>query len=159
MAVYSYGASSAVNFSTFDAWSTAENDGNSNISLDNVMNNLQPADTAPHQCSELRGNNFLYGTVSKSGAAGTVAVTAGYTEAAAASFTLKNVNFDSVSSVTVTATAVYPRYLAGFYDADNGGGNLLVDYNEPTISGTITLTASTFTDKTAIYAHFIDAHA
>ena len=72
---------------------------------------------------------------------------------------LKNVNFDSVSSVTVTATAVYPRYLAGFYDADNGGGNLLVDYNEPTISGTITLTASTFTDKTAIYAHFIDAHA
>jgi len=159
MAVYSYGASSAVNFSTFDEWSTAENEGNANISLNSVMDNLEPADAAPHQCSELRGNDILYGTVSKSGAAGTVAVTAGYSQAATSAFTLKNVNFDSVSSVTVTATAVYPRYLAGFYSANDAGGTLLQDYNEPAITGTITLTKDTFTTNTTIFAHFIDAHA
>ena len=160
MAVFSYGASDSIAFSTLDTWSTAENDGNSNISLVNVMNNLQPADAAPHACSELRGNDFLYGNVHTSGASGTVAITAGYSEGASSSgFALKNVNFNSVASVTITAVSVYPNYLEGFYDADNGGGNLLVDYNEANTGGTMTLTSSTFTDKTNIYAHFVNAHA
>lgn len=159
MAVYSYGASDSIAFNTFDAWSN-QYSSNSNISLDTVMNNLQPADSAPHQCSELRGNNLLYGTVHCSGASGTIQVTSGYTSGTSTtSLTLANVNFNSVSSVVITATATYPVYLEGFYSAANGGGTLLVNYDEPTTSGTITLTASTFTSYTNIYAYFVDAHA
>lgn len=159
MAVYSYGASDSIAWSTFDAWHNSYSS-NSNISLNQVMDNLEPADSAPHQASELRGNNFLYGTVHCSGASGTIQVTAGYsTPTSTTSFNLANVNFNSVSSVTITATATYPVYLEGFYSAANGGGTLLQDYNEPTVSGTITLTASTFTSYQNIYAYFVDAHA
>ena len=159
MAVYTYGASDSIAWSTFDAWSN-QFSSNSNISIDTVMNNLEPADSAPHQASELRGNSFLYGTVHCSGASGNIQVTSGYsTGTSSSSITLANVNFNSVASVTITATATYPVYLEGFYTATGGGGTRLVDYNEPTVSGTITLTASTFTTATDIYAYFVDAHA
>lgn len=159
MAVYAYGASDSIAWSTFDSWHNSYSS-NSNISLNQVMDNLEPADAAPHQASELRGNSFLYGTVHCSGASGTIQVTAGYsTPTSTTSFNLSNVNFNSVSSVTITATATYPVYLEGFYTAANGGGTRLVDYNEPTVSGTITLTASTFIPNTNIYAYFVDAHA
>lgn len=159
MAVYAYGASDSIAWSTFDSWHNSYSS-DSNISLNQVMDNLEPADAAPHQASELRGNSFLYGTVHCSGASGTIQVTAGYsTPTSTTSFNLSNVNFNPVSSVTITATATYPVYLEGFYTAANGGGTRLVDYNEPTVSGTITLTASTFTSNTDIYAYFVDAHA
>ena len=159
MAVYSYGAGSSVAWSTFDAWHNSYSS-DSNISLNQVMDNLEPADAAPHQASELRGNNFLYGTVHCSGASGNIAVTGGYsTPSSTTSFNLSNVNFNSISSVTITATSTYPNYLEGFYSAANGGGTLLVNYDEPTTSGTITLTASTFTSYQNIYAYFVNAHA
>lgn len=159
MAVYAYGAADSIAFSTFDAWHNSYSS-NSNISLNQIMDNLEPADAAPHQCSELRGNSFLYGTVYSDGASGTIQVTAGYsTPTSTTNFNLANVNFNSVASVTITATATYPVYLEGFYTATGGGGTRLVDYNEPTVSGTITLTASTFTTATDIYAYFVDAHA
>lgn len=158
MAVYTYGASDSIAWSTFDAWSN-QYSSNSNISIDTVMNNLEPADSAPHQASELRGNSFLYGTVHCSGASGNIQVTSGYsTGTSTTSITLANVNFNSVSSVTITATATYPVYLEGFYTAANGGGTLLVNYDEPTVSGTITLTSSTF-NHTNIYAYFVNAHS
>ena len=81
------------------------------------------------------------------------------TGTSSSSITLANVNFNSVSSVTITATSTYPNYLEGFYSAANGGGTLLVNYDEPTTSGTITLTASTFTSYQNIYAYFVNAHA
>lgn len=159
MAVYSYGAGASIAWSTFDAWHNSYSS-NSNISLNQIMDNLEPADSAPHQASELRGNNFLYGAVHCSGASGTIQVTAGYsTPTSTTNFNLSNVNFNSISSVTITATSVYPNYLEGFYSAANGGGTRLVDYNEPTTSGTITLTASTFTSYQNIYAYFVNAHA
>ena len=158
MAVYSYGASDSIAWSTFDTWST-QFSSDSNVSLNTVMDNLEPADSAPHQASELRDNNILYGNVYADGATGTVAVTTGYSQGATTSFALKNVNFNSVSSVVITATATYPVYLEGFYTATNGGGTLLQDYNEPTTSGTLTLTDSTHTGVTNIYAYFVDAHA
>lgn len=159
MAVYSYGAGSSVAWSTFDAWSN-QYSSDSNVSLNQVMDNLEPADSAPHQASELRGNNFLYGAVHCSGATGNVAATGGYfTSSTTGTLTLANVNFDSISSVTITATSVYPNYLEGFYSAANGGGTLLVNYDEPTTSGTITLTASTFQSYQNIYAYFVNAHA
>ena len=158
MAVYSYGSGDSVSFSTFDAWSN-QFSSNSNISLNTLMDNLEPADSAPHQVSELRGNSFLYGNVYASGATGNVAVTSGYTQGATTSFALRNVNFNSVSSVVITATATYPVYLEGFYSAANGGGDLLENYDEPTTSGTLTLTDSTHTGRQNIYAYFVDAHA
>lgn len=159
MAVYSYGSGASVSFSTFDAWSN-QFSSNSNISLNTLMDNLEPADSAPHQVSELRGNSFLYGQVHCAGASGTIQVTSGYTSSTStSSLTLKNVNFNSVSSVVITATATYPVYLEGFYSGTIGYGDLLVNYDEPTTSGTITLTASTFTTYANIYAHFVDAHA
>lgn len=159
MAVYSYGESSEIAWNTFDAWST-QYSSDSNLSFDTVMGALEPADAAPHQASELRGNSILYGTVHCSGASGTIQVTSGYTSSSSSSsITLANVNFNSVASVVITATASYPVYLEGFYTAASGGGTLLVDYNEPTTSGTITLTSSTFTTYANIYAYFVDAHA
>ena len=159
MAVFTYGASDEVTWSSFSGWRNSYSS-NSNISLNQIMDNLEPADSAPHQASEIRGNSFLYGAVHCSGASGTIQVTAGYsTPTSTTNFNLSNVNFNSVSSVTITATATYPVYLEGFYSAANGGGTLLQDYNEPTTSGTITLTASTFTSYQNIYAYFVDAHA
>lgn len=159
MAVYSYGSGASVSFSTFDAWSN-QFSSNSNISLNTLMDNLEPADSAPHQVSELRGNSFLYGNVYASGATGYVSVTTGYSgQGNASQFTLKNVNFNSVSAVVITATATYPVYLEGFYSAANGGGDLLENYDEPTTSGTISLTSSTHTGRQNIYAYFVDAHA
>ena len=159
MAVYSYGASDSIAWSTFDAWSV-EYSSNSNISIETVMSSLEPVDSAPHQASELRDNNILYGTIHCSGASGNVQVTSGYSSGTSSTtLDLKNVNFNSISSVVITATATYPVYLEGFYSAANGGGTLLQNYDEPTTSGTITLTASTFTSYQNIYAYFVDAHA
>lgn len=159
MAVYSYGASDSIAWSTFDAWSV-EYSSNSNISIETVMSSLEPVDSAPHQASELRDNNILHGRIHCSGASGNVQVTSGYSSGTSSTtLDLKNVNFNSISSVVITATATYPVYLEGFYSAANGGGDLLENYDEPTTSGTITLTASTFTSYQNIYAYFVDAHA
>ena len=158
MAVATYGASDQIAWSSFIFWSNQYSSA-ANVSLDTVMNNLEPADSAPHQASEIRGNSFLYGNVYADGASGTVAVTTGYSQGATTSFALRNVNFNSISSVVITATATYPVYLEGFYTATNGGGTLLQNYDEPTTSGTLTLTSGTHTGVTDIYAYFVDAHA
>ena len=158
MAVATYGASDQIAWSSFIFWSNQYSSA-ANVSLDTVMNNLEPADSAPHQASEIRGNSFLYGNVYADGASGNVAVTTGYSQGATTSFALRNVNFNSISSVVITATATYPVYLEGFYTATNGGGTLLENYDEPTTSGTITLTSSTHTGVVNIYAYFVDAHA
>ena len=158
MAVATYGASDQIAWSSFIFWSNQYSSA-ANVSLDTVMNNLEPADSAPHQASEIRGNSFLYGNVYADGASGNVAVTTGYSQGATTSFALRNVNFNSISSVVITATATYPVYLEGFYSAADGGGTLLENYDEPTTSGTITLTSSTHTGVVNIYAYFVDAHA
>jgi len=157
MAVYSYGASN-ISFNTFDAWSN-QFSSNSNLSLNTLMDNLEPADTAPHSVSELANNEFLYGDVEADGS-GTVEVTSGYTgQGATTSFQLRNVNFDDVSSVVLTANCTYPNYLEGWYSGISGTGTLLANYDEPATTGTLTLTSSTFTTVTTFYAYFVNAHA
>lgn len=158
MAVKTYGATN-ISFSSFDEWSN-QFSSDSNISLNTLMDNLEPADTAPHQVSELRNNSFLYGEVSSSGAGGTVSVTSGYSQAAVSgSFKLRNVNFDDVSSVVITATCAYPNYLEGFYSGPNGTGTLLQNYDEPATTGTLTLTSTTHTSVDKFYAYFVNAHS
>jgi len=157
MAVYGYGnLATNVSFSTFDAWSNSYSS-NSNISLTTVMTGLEPADSAPHQVSEIRGNNFLYGSVvAETG--GTVAVTAGYTQAAFTTHTLLNVNFNTISSVTLTATATYPYTFHSFRDGSGGAGSALSTTGAGTTTGTITLTASTHTGVSTFYAYFTTTH-
>ena len=155
MAVYSYGATN-ISFGTFDVWST-QFASNANISLDTVMGNLEPADAAPHQVSELRNNKFLYGTlIAETG--GTVSVTAGYTAGAASSITLKNVNFNTISSVTLTATATYPYTFHSFRDASGGGGTSLGTGGSGTTTGTMSMVSTTHTGVTTFYAYFTTTH-
>ena len=155
MAVQSYGTTN-ISFSSFDTWSN-QFSSNSNISLNTLMDNLEPADTPPHQVSEIRSNAFLYGSV-QAGTGGTVSVTSGYTQGAASSFTLENVNFNSVSSITITATATYPYTFHSFRDASGGGGNALSTTGAGSTTGTITLTSSTHTGVSVFYAYFTTTH-
>lgn len=158
MAVYSYASNASVSLSSIENWHNSYEESDTNVSMQTIFTNLEPADSAPHSLSELRGTSFLYGDVLTSGT-GTVRVTSGYSgQGAASSFKLKNVNFDLVSSVVLTADAVYPNYLEGWYSGPNGTGTLLADYNEPATTGTLTLTESTFTSVTGFYAYFVNAH-
>lgn len=155
MAVYSYGATN-ISFGTFDAWST-EYSSNSNISLEDIMTTLEPADSAPHQVSEIRSNNLLYGNVvAETG--GTAAITSGYTQAAFSTHTLRNVNYNSISSVTITATATYPYTFHSFRDASGGGGNALSTTGTGTTTGTITLAEDSHTGVSTFYAYFTTTH-
>jgi len=152
MAVYSYGGTN-ISFGTFDTWST-EFSSNANIALKPVMHNLEPADAAPHQVSELRNNAILYGTVD-SDTGGTVAVTAGYTQSAVNSFTLLNVNFNSIASITLTATATYPYTFTSW----RGDGTIISTTGAGTTTGTLTLTSGVHTGVSAFYANFSTTHS
>lgn len=169
MAVYSYGGTN-VAMSSIDDWHNSYS-GQSNLSMNTTFDNLTPADSAPHQLSELRNNAFLYGDVYLSlgaSAAGSINVTSGYTAGPFTStFALKNVNFASISSVTLRANASYPNYVMGWYTAADGGGIELVAGGGGTTSLDITLTSSEHggytltgnTDVQRIYAYFINEHA
>lgn len=152
MAVQTYSTTN-ISFSSFDTWSN-QFSSDSNISLNTLMDNLEPADSAPHQVSELRSNSFLYGTVSCA-TGGTVAVTSGYTQGATTSFTLRNVNFGSIASITLTATATYPYYFAQW----RGDGTIISTTGTGTTTGTLTLTDSTYTGVSAFYAEFGTTHS
>lgn len=155
MAVAAYSTTN-ISFSSFDTWST-QYGSDSNISLTTVMTNLEPADTAPHALSEIRSNAILYGSVvAETG--GTVSISSGYTQAGAGSFTLKNVNFNSIASVTVQATATYPYTFHSFRTASGGGGTALSTTGQGTTTGTITLTSGAHTGVTTFYAYFTTTH-
>ena len=157
MAVYSYAANAAVSMATIDAW---HNDfsSNSNLSMNDIFTTLEPVDSQPHSLSELRGNDFLYGTVTPE-TGGSISVTSGYTLAAQTTVhTLKNVNFGSLASITITATATYPYVFHSFRDAASGGGNALSTSGTGTTTGTLTLTSSTVTSAVNIYAYFNSSH-
>ena len=157
MAVYTYASNAAVSMATIDAW---HNDfsSNSNLSMDDIFTTLEPADAQPHSLSELRGNDFLYGTIIPE-TGGNIAVTSGYALAGqTTNHTLKNVNFGSLASITVTATATYPYTFHSFRSAATGGGTALSTTGTGTTTGTITLTAAVHKSATNIYAHFTSAH-
>jgi hypothetical protein len=155
MAVASYGTTN-IAFSSFDTWSN-QFASDSNISLNTLMDNLEPADGAPHQVSEIRSNAFLYGSVvAETG--GTVQITSGYTQASAASFTLANVNFASIASVTIQADATYPYTFHSFRTATGGGGSSLSTTGTGTTTGTITLNSGNHTGVSTFYAYFTTTH-
>ena len=156
MAIQTYGANN-VSFSSFDTWSN-QFSSDSNISLNTLMDNLEPADAPPHQVSELRNNSFLYGTVTAE-TGGTFQITAGYsTSAGLTSLTLANVNFGSIASVTITATGVYPYTFHSFRTAASGGGTALSTTGQGTTTGTYTITTANAGDFTNIYVYFTTTH-
>jgi hypothetical protein len=157
MAVTTYGANN-ISFSSFDSWSN-QFSSDSNISLDTLMNNLEPADTPPHQVSELRNNAFLSGTVTGE-TGGSFQITAGYsTSAGLTSHTLENVNFNSVASVTITATATYPYTFHSFRTAASGGGSALSTTGQGTTTGTYTFDSTEAANFTTIYVYFSTTHS
>lgn len=156
MAVQTYGTTN-ISFSSFDTWSN-QFSSDSNISLNTLMDNLEPADTPPHQVSELRSNSFLYGTVTAE-TGGSFQVTSGYsTSAGLTSHTLENVNFNSVASVTLTATATYPYTFHSFRTASGGSGSVLSATGQGTTTGTYTISAANAGDFTNIYVYFTTTH-
>lgn len=155
MAVASYGSTN-ISMNGVDIW---HNDiGASGVSFNTLFTGLTPADSQPHQASELRNNAFLYGSV-QAGTGGTVSVTSGYSQGAATSFNLENVNFNSISSITITATATYPYTFHSFRDSSGGGGSALSTTGAGTTTGTITLTSSTHTSVQVFHAHFTTTHS
>lgn len=155
MAVSTYNTTN-IAWSSFDTWSNYYSS-DSNISISTVLSNVTPADSAPYQASEIRSNAFLYGSVvAETG--GTVQVTSGYTQTSAASFTLANVNFASITTITIQADASYPYTFHSFRDASGGGGSALSTTGTGTTTGTITLSATTHTGVSTFYAYFTTTH-
>lgn len=157
MSVQTYTANN-ISFSSFDTWSN-QFSSDSNISLNTLMDNLEPADTPPHQVSELRSNSFLYGDVTGE-TGGTFQVTSGYsTSAGLTSHTLHNVNFATVSSITITATATYPYTFHSFRTAASGGGTALSTTGQGTTSGTYTIDSTEAANFDTIYVYFSTTHS
>jgi hypothetical protein len=143
---------------TIDAWHNHFSS-NSNLSMNGIFTTLEPADSQPHSLSELRGNDFLYGTVTPE-TGGSISVTSGYTLAAQTTVhSLKNVNFGSLASITITATATYPYVFHSFRDTAGGAGSAQSTSGAGTTTGTITLTSSTHVGVPNFYAYFDSSHS
>ena len=140
-----------ISFGSFDTWSN-QFSSDANISLQTVLQNLTPADTAPYSISTYRTDSILYGTVySETG--GSVALTGTYTAtvAAGANHTFQNAVV-SDTALVLTATATYPYSFNSWRTAAGGGGTSL------STSTSITLNASNFTSNTVFYAYYTTTH-
>jgi hypothetical protein len=157
MAVHSYGTTN-IAWSSFDSWSN-QYSSDSNVSFTTVVGGLQPSQTPPNKSvgGVLRSTSFLYGSV-VAGTGGTVSVTSGYTQSAASSFTLANVDFSSIASITLTATATYPYTFHSWRTAASGGGSSLGTTGQGTTTGTLTLTSGVHTSVGTFYAYFTTTH-
>ena len=151
MSVHSYGTTN-IAFSSFDTWST-QYSSDANVALKTVLDNIEPAAGSYSINTEMKSNAFLYGACTRDGAAGNVRVHAGYTQGAAQSFTLKNVSFNDVATVTLRVTATYPNYIAGWYTAASKGGTQLVNGGTSTTQLDIDLTSTTHTSVGNFYGY------
>lgn len=140
-----------ISFGDFDSWST-EFSGNSNINLDTLLANFSPAYTRPHSISDIRSDGIIYGQVQVD-TGGSVAIAGAYSQTLSAGTTtdLNNVN-GSETSITLTATAVYPYTFARWRSGGSGG-------SEISTSSAITLNASNFTSVTLFYCEFTTTHS
>ena len=140
-----------ISFSSFDTFST-EYSSDSNISLYNVMAVLKPDTPTTNQSinTYLRGDKILYGSIVVQ-TGGSVSLTAtGISDTIAAGSThyFSNLNLAD-SSLSMTATAVYPYTFAGWYN----GGTLLAS------DTTLTLTAANHQSVGTFTASFTTTHS
>lgn len=149
MAVFTYGANN-ISFESFTTWSNGITE-SINVGLQNVVSDFYPTNAAPFQVSEFAPNtSIFYGNISAD-TGGTVELTAPYTVASTASFTIKNLLI-STYSVTIAASANYPYTFHSWRDATGGGGSSL------STNSTLTLTDTDHTGVTTFYAYFTTTH-
>ena len=146
MAVHTYGATN-IAFSSFDTWSNGVSS-DSNVTMNNALNDAVPSNSNPTSASEIRNNNWFYGTLQVS-ANGFVDISAtGYSVSDSTGATLKNVNLD-ISNLTLTAdeTASYPDTFVRWRRDSSSG-------TEIQTANALTLTDSNETSTTVFYAQF-----
>jgi len=146
MAVHTYGATN-IAFSSFDTWSNGVSS-DSNVTMNNALNDAVPSNSNPTSASEIRNNNWFYGTLQVS-ANGFVDISAtGYSVSDSTGATLKNVNLD-ISNLTLTAdeTASYPDTFVRWRRDSSSGGEIQT-------ANALTLTDSNETSTTVFYAQF-----
>lgn len=146
MAVYTYGTTN-ISFGTFYIWSNGVAS-NSNVTMNNALNDASPANSNPTQASEIYNNNWFYGTLQVS-TGGYVDVSAGdYSLANSTGATLKNVNLD-LNNLVLTAdeAAAYPRTFVRWRAGSSSGTQIQT-------GTTLTLTSATQTATTVFYAEF-----
>lgn len=149
MAVYTYGNSGPIAWSTFDTWANNVTS-DTNATLPNALSDWYPTQAAPYSASFLLGTSIYYGNV-QAGIGGVVGMTAPYTVSNTTSFGIKNLSLNTYS-ITLTASATYPYTFHSWRTATGGGGTQL------TTSSTLTLTSSTHTAVTTFHAYFTTTH-
>ncbi len=147
MAVHTYGANN-IAFSSFDTWSNNVSS-DSNVTMNNALADAVPANSNPTAASEIRNNNWFYGTLQVS-TGGFVDISAGgsYSVSDSQGATIKNVNLDENNlSLVADETAAYPRTFVRWRAGGSGGTQI-------STNTTLTLTAADQTSTTVFYAEF-----
>lgn len=132
--------------------------------FDRVIPNNDPSPSNPISVYGFIQNAILLDTVVNSSAAGNSGGTytiSGYQGAPSGAQSLGtsnhmkyiNMGAGSQGNITITATATYPHYVAGFYTATGGGGTQLVAGSSSTTTLTLTQT-STSPSVNNIWVHF-----
>lgn len=132
--------------------------------FDRVIPDNDPSPSNPISVYDFIQNAILLDTVVNSSAAGNSGGTytiSGYQGAPSGAQSLGtsnhmkyiNMGAGSQGNITITATATYPHYVAGFYTATGGGGTQLVAGSSSTTTLTLTQT-STSPSVNNIWVHF-----
>lgn len=132
--------------------------------FDRVIPDNDPSPSNPISVSSFIANAILLDTVVNSSAGGNSGGTytiSGYQGAPSGAQSLGtsnhmkyiNMGAGSQGNITITATATYPHFVAGFYTATGGGGTPLVVGSPSTTSLTLTQT-STSPSVSNIWVHF-----
>lgn len=132
--------------------------------FDRVIPDNDPSPSNPISVADFIANAILLDTVVNSSAGGnsggTYTIT-GYQGAPSGAQSLGtsnhmkyiNMGAGSQGNITITATATYPHYVAGFYTATGGGGTQLVAGSSSTTTLTLTQTSTT-PSVNNIWVHF-----
>lgn len=147
MAVHTYGANN-ISFSSFDTWSNNVSS-DSNVTMNNALADAVPANSNPTAASEIRNNNWFYGSLQVS-TGGYVDISAGgsYSVSDSQGATLKNVNLDENNlSLVADETAAYPRTFVRWRAGGSGGSQI-------STNTTLTLSSTDQTSTTVFYAEF-----
>lgn len=130
-------------------------------SLSTCITNEKPNRSGNVSLSSLAGDsigNINVRTSFGTNAQGSFNVSSPYSVSNQSSYNVTYFNRTDGGSLTATATATYPDYVAGWYSGDNGGGIQIVAGSTTTTSLSINLSSNMPLYGT-VYAHFGDAHS
>lgn len=136
----------SISFSAMKTWSPSYSS-NSNISLQTLLENMYPDDTAPYSLSTIRGSSIRYGAIT-AGNGGNIAVTYPYSSGQASSHTITPVSSAGYSAVTIVAYPTYPATFHSWRTAPSGGGSAISN------SQTLSLSFNYYPTQSTFYAHF-----